>query len=298
MSNCIVSRRTAFTLVELLVVIGIIALLISVLLPALQKARQAAYAVQCQSNMRQVGMAMFMYANDNGGVIVPAGIKYKNVTGAPENDANPATGATFDTLLKRYTRPAAPGSYIFPRDYTRTPILQCSGDIYNRGFVSAAQQDFKRSYAMIQSRRYGLASPTLGTGMVTDVSGTGGVFPGTNPSFKFLKFAQVRHSSEVLLLAEFFDSGNVFGNTNVDAGGWNNVTFSAINCPYDQFRPISQVYGIHAKKWNYLMCDGSVQAMNPGETLNGGAANPGVWKRLDDFQYTWGPWVNHMWVVH
>jgi prepilin-type processing-associated H-X9-DG protein/prepilin-type N-terminal cleavage/methylation domain-containing protein len=59
-------RHTAFTLVELLVVIGIIALLVSILLPTLSRARASASSVACQSNLRQVGLGLTIYAQDNG----------------------------------------------------------------------------------------------------------------------------------------------------------------------------------------------------------------------------------------
>lgn len=61
--------RRAFTLVELLVVIGIIALLISVLLPSLNKARQAANLVDCQARLQQMGQALHLYVQQNGGLL-------------------------------------------------------------------------------------------------------------------------------------------------------------------------------------------------------------------------------------
>ena len=63
--------RKGFTLIELLVVISIIALLISILLPALGAARDTARNIQCLSNIRQHGTMLEMYGSDNGGKMPP-----------------------------------------------------------------------------------------------------------------------------------------------------------------------------------------------------------------------------------
>jgi len=60
-------RKRGFTLIELLVVMVIIALLVGLLLPALARAKEEARKTQCRSNLKQIGLAVVMYGNDNGG---------------------------------------------------------------------------------------------------------------------------------------------------------------------------------------------------------------------------------------
>jgi len=102
-----VTARSAFTLVELLVVIGIIALLVGILLPALNKARRSAATVQCASNMRQIASAVLMYANANKGNLPPYQIQSQVGGGYPK-------GWYWATELVKQNYIKAPSVYQYP----------------------------------------------------------------------------------------------------------------------------------------------------------------------------------------
>jgi prepilin-type N-terminal cleavage/methylation domain-containing protein/prepilin-type processing-associated H-X9-DG protein len=175
------SHRNAFTLVELLVVVGIIAVLISILMPALTKARTAAIQTQCLSNHKQLMQGLMMYANENEGYAPPAS------TTTPIG-ANPtATIPWYSKFLM--------GKYVGNRSHSSTSSQDMAPLI-------AGSSTSSSMYCADRFRQVG-HSNNLGIGV--NVRNGARIFRGDGGSNVQVKFTSVRRSSEVLV---FIDSAS------------------------------------------------------------------------------------------
>lgn len=183
-------RGTAFTLVELLVVIGIIAALISLLLPALNRARQQANAVQCGSNERQIFMGLEMYANDWQGWIPAPVVRGSVDIGSP----------TWNMHLHTYD-PTGTG-WVAPANYIQNEkVFICPSD----GFFSDLNNPALDAGAKVRGS-YALNSfmATIDQPAGQNKSATGPFWYKFNlgDSEGYYRLFSTRHSSEMYLVGD------------------------------------------------------------------------------------------------
>jgi len=288
-------KRTAFTLVELLVVIGIIAVLISILMPALQKARRQARQLLCASNLRQIATGLIMYAGDNGGFL-PFDF---NKNGANNDDG---TGGSWEFIARSYV---GLSNITDPKNNDALKItagtnfgpMQCP-EMDMSSSYSAVQQGWKdTTYAMVYYRWYNVATGANGSEMPNlFVTGTPGEnqtqFPGYAPTYPntgggtppnniidwvqpFPRLSAMKAASETLLLFESMPSasgtnpefvGRAIGVSGLPGTGSNYSYVMAGPSAIDQRTPDTIIWHSQTGMLNFAMADGHVDYLQCSST--------------------------------
>jgi prepilin-type N-terminal cleavage/methylation domain-containing protein/prepilin-type processing-associated H-X9-DG protein len=227
-----VSRKAGFTLVELLVVIGIIALLISILLPSLNRARETANRVKCANNLKQIGLAIALYTNENHGQYPRTFSNGGNspdrfsdaqysaadpfAPGVPPNNWNPVTYNNVPSCLFLLLRTEDLNAAVF-----NCPSTNTTPDNFGGGNLIVTNRS-NWSPPMATYLSYSYSDPFGGAKMTNAIDSTFGVAADINPGTSSSNF-----TDNVLIVNTSSSAAQQkFGNTNNHGKDGQNVLFA------------------------------------------------------------------------
>ncbi|MBY0459934.1 MAG: DUF1559 domain-containing protein [Gemmataceae bacterium] len=290
------SPRRAFTLIELLVVIAIIAILIGLLLPAVQKVREAAARMKCQNNLKQMGLALHNY-HDANNALPPGGVSKIVAPAQPTSEA----GVGFHVLIMPYVEQTAllarfdvnrgyRAAINYPLAAIRVVIYSCPSSSMERTSLASertatdpaggppttlAEDPWTTHY-------YGIAGPKGGT---YQVDGPGNANGGLALQGVLFRDSSIRltditdGTSNTLMLGEISFNANSLGyrvyirgcnsSTGLACGSTRNVTFPINSTPYNGssgFNDIS-LGSQHTNGTNVALGDGSVRFVSQSIAL-------------------------------
>lgn len=249
--------RRAFSLIELLVVIGIIALLVSLLIPAVQQAREAARRTQCRNNLKQLGLAVHHYHEAWNRLPLRG-------CGTAEGDYSPGI---FPRLLPYLEQHAAYRLWDMNRSLfappnvalrgLQIPVLQCSSDSDNGPIMDIDVRQGRTSYRGNAGRLWGSHTLTEDGVLIWDCLKLSHVLDGTSNTFLFGE----HNHSEVLITEPSYQGGQFGWWTEVDVGHSHFITALPINDRWvdPELAVTCNASSNHAGGAQFCLCDGSVR---------------------------------------